>query len=137
MTAIEALIEQADGHAEDSTHWGNRNHGWHFALGILTIFVGVVAAGIGAVGVESAITGVVGLVAGGIGGVQSFASPEDRAQWHYAHVGEYEAVANKARVLADRRGPVDETEITALVDELKELRTRRFPAGPGQSDQGQ
>jgi hypothetical protein len=130
MTALSSIIQEADRHAKDATRWGNTNHNRWFILGIAAIGFGLLSAALAAFGASSATAGVAGLIAGSLGGVQSFAGPEERAQWHFSRVGEFEALANEGRLLADRPGGVEEDEVRTLSKALKEVRTRRYPAGP-------
>jgi hypothetical protein len=134
MTALSSIIEEADRHAKDAIRWGNTNHKWWFRLGIAAIGFGLLSAALAALGASSAAAGVAGLIAGSLGGVQSFASPEERAQWHFSHVGEFEALANEGRLLQDRPGGASEDEVRTLSQALKEVRTRKYPAGPSDAN---
>jgi hypothetical protein len=124
--ALEEIISEAEQEEASAHKWGRYDHWIHLCVGALAVVAGVLA-GISGVGDwQRAITVVAGFAAAALTGFQTLAQAEGRSRLHYQKRADFGNVALKGRILADQTSPPSDDELSALADQLTEVRARIF-----------
>jgi hypothetical protein len=133
MTALEQLIQEAEGEATLERRWADLDHRTHMYVGVLAVVAGVVAGIAASAEWAKAIIAAAGFAAAILAGIQTFARKEDRSRFHYKKFAELKRVAHEGLILRERGEPPSEDELRRLADRLEALQGEIFDgetAGP-------
>jgi hypothetical protein len=126
---IDGIIERANKYEASSLRWARIDHYLHFILGISAAVAGALAGYAGATEATK-VSGLAGAAAALLAVLQTFVKAEQRSQFHFSQVAQYEAAGLRGEVLRERGNPTKE-ELDELIDLLRRIRGRPFGNGDG------